>query len=316
MSDRDDALVEVVDLVKRHGLTLDEIASALAGDPFFVARRSGSLVARIFGYIGGTFVFAGLAIYVGMRWDDLGSLGRVLLTLGPGFSTFVLALVCTTDEGFERAATPLFLLSALLQPAGILVMLQEYSTGGDPMFGVLLMNLVMVIQQGCAFWARRRTVLALTTIVFATGFSLAAFDLLDVGTDLVGMVMGVSLGCVGWALDRSPHKPLSGLLYFIGATAFLAAAYDTVRRTPIEPVFVALACGVIFLSTVARSRSLLFVGTLALIAYIGDFINEHFSNSLAAPVLLMVFGFLLIGVGAAAVRLHNRYIKADPGASA
>ncbi len=316
MNDRDDALVEVVDLVRRHALTLDEIAAALAGDPSFAARRSSSLVARIFGYIGGTFVFAGLAIYVGMRWDELGSMGRVLLTLGPGFSTFVLALVCTTDEGFDRAATPLFLLAAVLQPAGILVMLQEYSTGGNPMYGVLLMNLVMVIQQVCAFWARRRTVLALTTIFFASGFFLAAFDLLDVGTDLIGMVMGVSLGCVGWAVDRSRHKSLAGLLYLIGATSFLAAAYDTMRRTPIEPVFVGLACGVIFLSTVARSRSLLAVGTVALIGYIGDFINEHFSDSLAAPVLLMVFGFLLIGVGAAAVRVHNRYIRAQPGASA
>jgi hypothetical protein len=25
------------------------------------------------------FVFTGLAIYVGMRWDDLGSLGRILV---------------------------------------------------------------------------------------------------------------------------------------------------------------------------------------------------------------------------------------------
>jgi hypothetical protein len=159
-------------------------------------------------------------------------------------------------------------------------------------------------------------VLAFTTTLFTTGFVVAAFDLLEVGTDLGGMVIGVSLGCVGWALDRSTHKSLAGLLYFVGSTVFLAAAYDAIRRSPIEPVFVALACGVVFLSTVARSRSLLVVGTLALIGYIADFIGQHFVDSLAAPVLLMVFGFLLIGAGAAALRLHNRYIKPGPGTAA
>ena len=31
------------------------------------------------------------------------------------------------------------------------------------------MSLVMLVQQGCTFWARRRTVLAFTTIVFGAG---------------------------------------------------------------------------------------------------------------------------------------------------
>jgi hypothetical protein len=314
VSDRDDALVEVVGIVRRHRLTLDEIAAALQDDPAFVARRSGGALARLFGYIGGAFVFAGLAIYVGMRWDDLGSMGRVLLTLGPGFCTFVLALVCSTQPSFERAATPLFLVAALLQPTGILVMLSEYSRGGDPIYGVLFMNVVMAVQQVSALAARRRTVLAFTSVVFVFGLFATAFDILGVGTDLTGLVIGTSLVSVAWALDRSRHASLSGLVYFVGAAIFLSAAYDALRRTPIEVMFVALACGVVALATVARSRALLLVGTVALISYIGYFIAEHFSNNLNAPILLMIIGFVLIGVGAAAVRINNRYIKPSSAA--
>jgi len=244
-----------------------------------------------------------------MRWDDLGSVGRVLLTLGPGFSAFVLALVCTTNEAFAGAALPLFLIAALVQPTGILVMMKEFSQGGDPAYGVLFMNMVMVIQQGCAFWAIRRTVLAFTTIIFATGFVTVALDLLHVGHDLMGIVLGVSLGCVAWSLDRSPHRPLAGPVYFFGALLFLAAWYHVLRHTAIEVLFVGLACGIVFLSVVARSRSLLAVGTLALIAYIGYFIGEHFENNLNAPIVLMVAGFLFIAIGAAAVRINNKYIR-------
>ena len=309
MSARDDALGEIVALVRQHGLTADEIASALDRDPHTSVARSTGILSRVFGYLGGAFVFAGLAIYIGMRWNDLGSAGRVLLTLGPGFCAFVLALVCTTSEPFAAAALPLFLIAALVQPTGILVLMKEFSQGGDPAYGVLFMNLVMVIQQGCAFWARRLTVLAFTTIIFATGFVTVALDLLHVGRDLMGIVIGISLGCVAWSLDRSPHRPLAGPVYFFGALLFLAAWYHVLRHTAIEVLFVGLACGIVFLSVVARSRSLLAVGTLALIAYIGYFIGEHFANNLNAPIVLMVAGFLFIAIGAAAVRINNKYIR-------
>src|SRR5262245_42342606 len=196
VSTREDALGEIVTLVRQHGLTVDEIASALDRDPHTTAARSSSILSRVFGYLGGTFVFAGLAIYIAMRWDDLGSTGRVLLTLGPGFCAFVLALVCMTHEAFAGAALPLFLIAAIVQPTGILVLMKEFSQGGDPAYGVLFMNLVMLIQQGCAFWVTRRTVLAFTTIVFAMGFVTVALDLLHVGRDLMGIVLGMSLGCV------------------------------------------------------------------------------------------------------------------------
>ena len=309
MSARDEALVEIVTLVRQHGLTVREIASALDSDPHTRVARSSGVLSRVFGYLGGTFVFVGLAIYIGMRWDDLGSAGRVLLTLGPGFCAFVLALVCTTKQAFAGAALPLFLIAAIVQPTGILVMMKEFSQGGDPAYGVLFMNMVMVIQQGCAFWAKRLTVLAFTTIIFATGFVVVALDLLHVDRDLMGIVLGVSLGCVGWSLDRSPHRPLAGPVYFFAALLFLAAWYHVLRHTAIEVLFVGLTCAVVFLSIVARSRSLLAVGTLALIAYIGYFIAEHFANNLNAPIFLMFAGFLLIAIGAAAVRINNKYIR-------
>jgi hypothetical protein len=305
---RQDALIEVVDLITRHGLTLDEVSAALKGDRGFEAAKSGSVLSRLFGYLGGTFVFVGLAIYVGMRWDDLGSLGRVASTLGPGFCLFVLALVCTTDARLERAATPLFLAAAVIQPTGIVVMLREYGRGGDPAYGLLFTNFVMVVQQGCTFAARRRTALALTTIVFALGFLTTAFDILDVDPRLIGVVLGTSLICTAWSLDRSPHGSIAGLAYFFGSAFLMAASYDWLHRTPIEPVFMGLACAMVGLSTVARSRSLLFVGTIALIGYLGAYISEHFSDNLNAPIILMLIGFVLIGLGAVAVKINNTYI--------
>jgi hypothetical protein len=311
---KQDALVEVVDLMTRHGLTIGDVSEALAGQGGFASQRTSSVVSRIFAYLGGTFVFVGLGIFVGMRWDDLGSAGRVLLTLGPGACLFVLALVCTTDARLEAAATPLFLVAGLVQPTGLLVMLQEYGRGGEVEHAVLFTSLVMLVQQGCTFWARRRTVLAFTTIVFGLIAAVVALDLLDANMYVVGITLGASLLCVGWSLDRSPHRAIAGLVYFFGAALLLEESYAWLRREPAEILFLGAACGVVVLAAVARSRSLLAVGTVALVGYIADFIYRHFADNLGAPLALMAMGLVFLGLGAAAVRINAQYIAGKPAA--
>ena len=78
--------------------------------------------------------------------------------------------------------------------------------------GATAYGLVMLVQQGCTFWARRRTVLAFTTIMFASIAVFVSLDLLEANLYLTGITMGVSLLCVGWSLDRSPHRAIAGAL--------------------------------------------------------------------------------------------------------
>jgi hypothetical protein len=270
------------------------------------------VVSRIFAYLGGIFVFVGLGIFVGMRWDDLGPAGRVLLTFGPGLCLFVLALVCTSDPRVEIAATPLFLVAGLVQPTGILVMLNEYGRGGETEHAVLFTSLVMLVQSGCTFWARRRTVLAFMAIVFGAIAVFVSLDLLGANLYLTGITMGASLLCIGWSLDRSPHRAIAGVIYFVGAALLLEEIYAWLRREPLEILFLGAACGVVVLAAVARSRSLLVVGTAALVGYIADFIYRHFAGNLGAPLALMAIGLVFLGLGAAAVRINAQYIAGKP----
>jgi hypothetical protein len=122
-------------------------------------------------------------------------------------------------------------------------------------------------------------------------------------------VMGASLICIAWSLDRSRHRSIAGLAYFFGSGIFLAAAWDWLHDTVADPLFLALACGAIFLSTVTRSRSLLLVATIALVGYLGDFIDDYFADDLSGPLMLIVIGFVLIGFGGLAVAINNRFIS-------
>lgn len=312
VTDRDTALQEAIALIRRYELQPEELRTAFEGgeprEPV-PTHTASAVLPRAFSYIGGVFVFIGLVTFVATRWDSLDSFGRVLITLGSGFCIFISALCCCLDARATRAATPLFLVAAVLQPTGILVALEEYGRGGDPVLGLLFMYALMFVQQGGAFLRLQRTVLAFTTLVFGLGFCALAMDKLDVPPRLLGMSLGLSLACIGWGADRSRHAVLAPWAYFFGSTIFLLASHDWLDDSSLEGVFAALAAATVYLSTVARSRTLLTVGTLALCAYLGDFMWEHFENSLTAPLILILLGFMLIALGIMAVKISKRFIS-------
>jgi uncharacterized membrane protein len=309
MSTKEDALQDIISLVKHNNITFDEIKHALETAPILASKPSSSVLSKLLGYIGGIFVFAGISVFIGMYWDDFGSAARVIVTLGTGFVAFIMGLVCLYDKKYERAATPLFLIAALLQPSGILVMLQEYSSGGDARHGVLFMAAFMLIQQGATFWAKRRTVLAFSAILFGCIFFATLFDIWDFDEELIGIVIGSSILCVAYALNQSRHLAIAPFWYFIGAIILMWSVFESVENTPFELIYLGLAALLIFLSTYVRSRTLLLVGTLSMLVYIGYYTAKHFANTLGWPIALVIIGIALIGMSALAVRLNNKYIK-------
>ena len=309
MSQKEEALQDIVTLIMHNKITLDEISAAISMPAAIAKKPSSGMLSKLLGYIGGIFVFAGIGVFISMYWGDFGSAARVIVTLGVGLVAFFMAITCLHDNKYERAATPLFLMASFLQPTGILVMLQEYSSGGNYRHGILFMASYMLIQQGATFWAKGRTVLAFSAILFGTIFFGYLFDLWDFNEKLIGMIIGSSLLCIAYALNRSKHLAIAPFWYFVGSALLLWSVFDAVKNTPFELLYLGLSALIIFLSTYARSRTLLLVGTLAMLAYIGYFTAKHFANTVGWPIALVIIGIALIAMSSLAIRLNNKYIK-------
>jgi hypothetical protein len=91
---------------------------------------------------------------------------------------------------------------------------------------------------------------------------------------------------------------------------FLGGLFDAVESTLFETAFVAAAAACVYLSVALRSRTLLVVATLALLAYTGWFTAEHFADSVGWPIALVAFGLFMIGLSALAVRIDRTYVRA------
>jgi hypothetical protein len=311
-SGQSDALREVVALARRHGLSAEDIAAAL-GESLSSAPEAEShwrrVIVRVLGYLGGTFIGAGIGVFVALQWGNLNSAARVIVTLGPGVSALILSVLAAREERFSKASTPLLLVAAALEPTGILVAFREFGTGGDWHWASLITSGTMALQFSAVFASLRRSTALLLVVLFATSFFWTAFDLLDLDGNVIALLVGGSLLLAAIGIDRSGHGDITPAMYFFGAIGFLYGFFDSVKRTALEITFLAAAAGFVYLATVLRTRTLLFVATLAILSYTGYYTGEHFADSVGWPLALIGFGIFMIAMSAAAFRIDRDYVR-------
>jgi len=308
-SKKSDALTEIATLAHRHAISIDEIKTAMADAATSGLKdKQGSILQTLLSYLGGIFIFSGITVFIGMFWGDMNTASRLIITMGSGFGAYLLALLFMKEEKFSKAVTPLFLIAVILQPTGILVMLDAFSNGGDPRHGALFMTGIMALQQGGTFLAKRRTLLAFTALTFLTIFITTALDLTKLDDEIICLVVGIMLMSVSYRLGKSAHALLAPFGYFVGAACTMWGSFDLIEGGPLEILFLGITSGFIYLSTIVRSRTLLFVSSFGMLSYIGYFSAEHFANSVGWPLTLIILGLLMLGLASFVFKL-NRQIK-------
>lgn len=308
MTERDAALDRIAALAEEHGISAAEIAVRLEPAASDTAETQQGLLGRILAYLGGTFVFAGLGVFIALNWDEMNAAGRIVVTLGSGLAAFIMAIVAARDPRYERAATPLFLVAAALQPTGILVTLDEFSSGGNWRYAVLLTTAVMAAQQGAVFWKTRRNTLLFTTVAFALWFFATALDVLEMDWDWIAALLGLSmLGfCVG--LEKTPHREVTPPFYLAAATGVYTGVFNIVEDTPLDLVLLLVAIAGLYVSVLVRRHTLLAGSTVAILAFVSYYTAEHFLDSLGWPLMLILLGIVLLLLSAMAVRINRRYL--------
>jgi hypothetical protein len=307
---RTQALQHIATLAQQHRLSLAEIATALgeASSPPQDSRWRGVLV-RVLGFLGGTFVFAGIGVFIALQWDQMNAAARVIVTLGSGFVTFLLGVLAAKDARFEKAATPLLLMAAALEPTGMLVAFNEYGSGGDWRWASLITTGAMALQFVAVFALLRRSTPLFMIVLFGTLFLWTALDLVNADSTIEALVIGASLLLAAIGIDRTGHRDITPAWYLLGASLFMYGVFDAMERTPLEVAFLGVAAGLVYLSVAVHSRTLLFVATLGILAYTGWFTRQHFADSVGWPVALIAFGIFMIGLSALAMRIDRLYVR-------
>ncbi len=188
------------------------------------SRAPGSpLVLRVFYYLGGTLVFAGLGIYIQTVWQDLTSVQRVLITLGPGLVAYLLGILFARHPDSRQAATPAHIVAFVMQPVGVFVLLEEFFHGNDAALGAMVVFGPLAVQQLLTFIALRRASLLLFTLLFTYGFAGAATVHFDVDFGVSALACGGFLYFLSVDMHRrEAYRELTPLFFALGSGLMLA----------------------------------------------------------------------------------------------
>ncbi len=270
---------------------------------------------NVFYTIGAIIVGVGVIILVAQNWDDIGFVGRILVTLAISLVTYIAALLMKNPEQ-NVISNVLFALSAALTPLGAYVLVHEANM--DFSWGVQSITaLILLLVYGVALYIRRKSTLVLICLLLGTWayytFILKYLNLNYVfrNTDYLKwstMLLGVAYLLIAYGYHSEGSKRVQHIIYGLGTLAVLGAGISI--GGSFDLFYIIMIFAAFYGSVYLRSRVMLILGALFLVAHIIKLTSKYFIDSIGWPVALIGVGFLVIGIGYATFYLNKKFISA------
>lgn len=274
--------------------------------------------AKMLYVLGAAIVIVGIVIFVYQIWYDIGSWGRILVTLGLGLLMTAIGTVLLKQKREENIGPIFHFIGGMLIPGGAVVTLSELDVSFSNLWPVTLAFGAIFVFYLLLNFVHKHPVLTFFAIANGTAFIYLLVEAMYEGPiyqheDLYAyltMAVGASYLLLAHAFRSGWNKILIGALYFFGITGFLGAAFSQVFDSGLwQMLYFLLVLGGLFLSVYMKSRSILVMATLFLITHVSYITGKYFSDSLGWPISLVILGFVFIGLGYASITINKKYIK-------
>lgn len=263
--------------------------------------------------LGAAIVVIGIILFVSQLWDDIGSFGRILVTLGLGLLFAFIGSTLLKNKPEDNIGSVFHAIGGLMIPGGAMVALSEMNVESTTLWPVtitfgtifafyLLLNII-----------HKNVVLTFFAIANGTAFIyFLAESALDADDDFYAyLTMAVGLGylLLGHSFRGSWNRKLTSILYFFGISGFLGGAFSQVFDSVFwQMLYVLLIVGSFYLAVYLKSRSILVMSSVFLIAHVTYITSEYFADSIGWPITLVLLGFVFIGLGYASITINKKFI--------
>lgn len=280
-------------------------------------------ITNILYVIGGTIVLAGIAILIVQNWNEIGTVGRIMSTLGISLITYVFALLIRSSE-HRILSSIMFIISAILSQPGIFILLSEMKIDFSNSIQIYVLIALSIIYS-FALWLSRRGILVIIVAAFTTWlyyllidriFGLDAyldFDIFKWATIVVGIVyilIGYGIPAIlksSSVQETKENNSVRGLLYGAGTLAILGV--NITFGGIFDFILIILIFAAFYGGAFLKSRLMLIIAAGFLIAHIIKLTSRYFLDSIGWPVSLIIVGFLVIGIAYFTYYLSKKYIS-------
>ncbi|MFH1170645.1 MAG: hypothetical protein V1704_03755 [Candidatus Vogelbacteria bacterium] len=305
-------------------LTSEQVLAQVSGTQGSTLVEKGRTfnLTKLFYILGGVVALIGIIFFTAQIWDDLGAGGRIFVTLILGLILAGIGSFFLRTKPASHLGEVWHGLAGFLIPGGALVTFHEivgldYLTSLWPVtiiFGIIFLFYLLLN------FYHRNVVLTFFTIANGTALFYLLIESIISGPlsrhfdvyAYLTMIVGLSYLLLAYAWRASWNKHLVSILNFLGSVGFLGAAFNRVIEGAgfWEFLFFALAGGGMALAVfVIRSRLVLLISTLFLVVHFIYITKEYFADSIGWPILLVILGFIFIGLGYFSISLGRKYIS-------
>lgn len=311
----------ITDSINKGEITREEVVSKFSVSPLNIGVGKDAKhlqINKILYVLGAVIAITGLIFFINQIWSEMGSVARILITLGSGILFTGLGAYFQKNNTGEVIDQVLYGMGGFLIPGGSMVTLYEFSTGGyHPWyialtFGIIFLFYVLINS------TLKNVVLTLFTIANATAFIYLVTNAMlgesyyshsDIYAYLT-MAIGISYVLMAKYFEVTWNSKLSRVLYFIGSFAFLGSAYSRIFDSTIwRLLYMFVIMGGLLMSVTIKSKGILVSSTLFLIAYVSYITGKYFADSLGWPISLIILGMLFIVFGYLSININKKYIS-------
>jgi len=269
--------------------------------------------------LGAAVVVLGVVLFVGQIWNDIGSAGRIVVTLGLGIVFGAIGSMLMKDRPESGLGAVFHALGGLMIPGGALLTLYEIDSSLLENTWVVATTFGVLFAFYCILaLAHKNAVLTFFAIVNGTAATYALISAMlenttgSIANDIfiyLTIIIGLCYFLLAHGFRGGWNAKLMGALYFFGSFAFLGATFSRVFEARLwELFYFVILLGSFWLSVFLKSRIVLVFSTLFLVAHISYITSEYFADSLGWPIVLVILGFVFIGFGYASFAINKKYI--------
>ena len=275
-------------------------------------------VTKMLYVLGAAIVVIGIVLFIVQIWDNLGSVGRIAITLGFGLMFALLGSMQLKKAAELSVGTVFHFIGGMLIPLGAVVTLAEMSLD-DSIWSFAIAFISIFVFYMLLNTVHKNAILTFFAIANGTAaIYLVTGAILDPMLDnrametvfqYLTMALGGSYLLLARAFIGGWNEKLVGALNFFGVTGLLGAAFAQVFDSGFwELLYFVIVFGTLFVSVYMKSRIILVMSTIFLLAHVTYITSEYFADSLGWPVALVFLGFVFIGFGYASIMINKTYI--------
>jgi uncharacterized membrane protein len=275
-------------------------------------------LANIFYVIGGLIIILGAIIFVSMFWSDMGILSKMAVTLGIGLVAYVSGILLRKEQ-WRVLSQVSFTASAILIPSGIALFIQDADIMITPEI-ISVVSFVMFLSFLSAYFATGRNILIVLSTIFISSTYYASLNAMGIRNfdeyRIASLILALSfllfnafyLANVGSTndVDRKEKKSVSNLIYLVSSFAIFGITLSFGQIADI--LMIVLLFAGFYAGIYLKSKTLLISSALFTMGYVVKISSQYFSDVLGWPLVLILIGASIVGIGLLTFKVNQKYI--------